>query len=186
MYVRLSAAGVMALAISHAFANAALPETVVTATRLPTDVAKVNHDVTVIEAEAIQAAGAASLPELLSQQAGVQIARSGGAGTLPNLFVRGTSANRTVVLVDGVRVYGLDSGLSPLEHIPLAQIDRVEIVRGAMSGLYGADAIGGVIQVFTREGEGAMRPFVNVGVGAKGVLVPVLVSAAKQAIRATP
>ena len=101
----------MALAISHAFANAALPETVVTATRLPTDVAKVNHDVTVIEAEAIQAAGAASLPELLSQQAGVQIARSGGAGTLPNLFVRGTPANRTVVLVDGVRVYGLDSGL---------------------------------------------------------------------------
>ena len=168
MYVRLSAAGVMALAISHAFANAALPETVVTATRLPTDVAKVNHDVTVIEAEAIQAAGAASLPELLSQQAGVQIARSGGAGTLPNLFVRGTSANRTVVLVDGVRVYGLDSGLSPLEHIPLAQIDRVEIVRGAMSGLYGADAIGGVIQVFTREGEGAMRPFVNIGVGSEG------------------
>jgi vitamin B12 transporter len=138
---------------SVALADATAPSVVVTATRLPQPIASALSDVRVIDAEQIREAGAMSLVELLQVQAGVEIASNGGPGQTSNVFIRGTNANHVVVLVDGVRINSATSGTTAFEHLPLAQIERIEVLRGPGSSLYGADAIGGVIQIFTRKGE---------------------------------
>ena len=101
------------------------------------------------------AASARSLPELLRGRAGISIVNQGGLGKLSTLFLRGTESDHTLFLIDGVRVGSATSGLASLQDLPLAQIERIEIVRGPRSALYGADAIGGVIQVFTRRAAAA-------------------------------
>jgi vitamin B12 transporter len=130
-----------------------LPTVVVTATRTPQAAANVLSDVVVIDEETIRRAGPVSLPELLQAHAGVEIAANGGPGQLASVFLRGANANHTVVLIDGVRVNSATAGTTALENIPLAQIERIEVLRGPASSLYGADAIGGVIHVFTRRQE---------------------------------
>lgn len=131
----------------------ALQTVVVTATRTPQRVANVLSDVVVIDAETIERAGPISLPELLQARGGVEIASNGGPGQLASVFLRGSNANHVVVLVDGVRVNSATAGTTAIENIPLAQIERIEVLRGPASSLYGADAIGGVIQIFTKQGE---------------------------------
>lgn len=126
---------------------------VVTATRIAQPVSSALADVRVIDAEQIRNAAGMTLPELLQAQAGLEIAGNGGPGQLTNVFVRGTNANHVVVLVDGVRINSASAGTTSLQHLPLSQIERIEVLRGPASSLYGADAIGGVIQVFTRQGE---------------------------------
>ena len=132
-----------------------LDRVVVTATRTPTTVDDALAAVEVIDREQIDASSARSLPELLRGRAGIAIVNQGGLGKLSTLFLRGTESDHTLFLVDGIRVGSPTSGLASLQDIPLAQIERIEIVRGPRSSLYGADAIGGVIQVFTRRGNGS-------------------------------
>jgi vitamin B12 transporter len=127
---------------------------VVTAARLPQPLAQVPLDLRVIDRDAIERAGVSGLAELLQRHAGVEISATGGAGQPSGVFLRGSNANHVVLLVDGVRVNSATSGTNALEHLPLAQIERIEVLLGPASGLYGADAIGGVIQVFTRAGQG--------------------------------
>jgi vitamin B12 transporter len=146
-----------------ALADATAPSVVVTATRIAQPVSSALADVRVIDAEQIREAGAMSLPELLRAQAGVEIISNGGPGQTSGVFIRGTNANHVVLLVDGVRINSSTAGTNAFEHIPLAQIERVEVLRGPGSSLYGADAIGGVIQVFTKQGE---RTEARVGVGS--------------------
>ncbi len=129
-----------------------LSPVVVTATRLPQPVTRTLAPVTIITRKDIERLQPQSLPDLLSGFAGVDIANQGGSGQLTSLFLRGTNANETLVLVDGVRVGTVTSGGAAWEQIPVDQIARIEIVRGPRSSLYGADAIGGVIQIFTRHG----------------------------------
>lgn len=107
---------------------------------------------TVITRSQIERSQADSLAELLRGRAGVTMSNLGGAGKPTNVSLWGQSASRTAVFLDGVRIGSISSGQTFLEHIPLAQIERIEIVRGARSGQWGADAGGGVIQIFTREG----------------------------------
>jgi vitamin B12 transporter len=123
---------------------------VVTATRIAQPASSLLSDVRVIDSIDIANAGAQSLIELLQSQGGVEIATNGGPGQVSGVFMRGTNANHVVVLIDGVRLNSATSGTNAFENIPLNQIERIEIVRGAASSLYGADAIGGVIQIFTR------------------------------------
>src|SRR5690606_3840209 len=92
-----------------------------------------------------------SLPELLGRTAGIQIKRSGGLGSATGLYVRGTKTAQTLVLVDGVRINGADSGAAMLEALSLEQIERVEVVRGPRSAIYGSDAIGGRSEEHTSE-----------------------------------
>ena len=131
-----------------------LDNLVVTATRTAITTDAALAAVEVIDREQIDASSARSLPELLRGRAGISIVNQGGMGKLSTLFLRGTESDHTLFLIDGIRVGSSTSGLTSLQDIPLSQIERIEIVRGPRSSLYGADAIGGVIQVFTRRAAG--------------------------------
>ena len=131
---------------------AALDPVVVTAARGPQPIDDLVADVTVIGPEEIARGGADSLATLLSRQPGIEIVQNGGAGATSGVFIRGANRQQTVVLLDGLRIESSSAGAASLEAIPLEQIERIEILRGPASSLYGADAIGGVIQVFTRRG----------------------------------
>jgi vitamin B12 transporter len=138
----------------------------VTATRTPISKNNVIADVTTISSEDIERAGSSSLPELLQRQPGIEISNLGGAGKVSTLSLRGTSSTHSVVLIDGMRVGAATSGFSAIEHIPLSQIEKIEIVRGPASSLYGQDAIGGVIQIFTKKGVEGFKPYVGIGYGS--------------------
>lgn len=108
-----------------------------------------------------------SVSELLERVPGVSVSRTGGAGSQTGLFMRGTSTAQTLILVDGQRIASASSGTSSLEFLSPEQIERVEVVRGARSALYGSDAIGGVVQIFTRQGSGdGIKPYMRLGVGS--------------------
>ncbi|MDF3937026.1 TonB-dependent receptor domain-containing protein [Pseudomonas citronellolis] len=144
-----------------------LPDTVVTSGRLPESQAQATAATTVITREDIERLQARSVGELLERVPGLTLARTGGPGSLTSVFLRGTSSAQTLVLVDGQRIASASSGTSSLEFLDPAQIDRIEVVRGARSALYGSDAIGGIIQVFTRQGDGAgLKPYARFGVGS--------------------
>lgn len=128
-----------------------LDNVVVTASRIPQLHESIVGDVTVINRDEIERMGAGSITDLLQTQPGIQVSSSGGAGTASNVFLRGTNDQHVVVLIDGLRINSATTGAIAIENIPLGQIDRIEILRGAASSLYGADAIGGVVQIFTRK-----------------------------------
>lgn len=148
-----------------------LDNVVVTATRTAITAEAALAAVEVIDRTQIERSSARSLPELLRGRAGITIVNQGGLGKLSTLFLRGTESDHTLFLIDGVRVGSSTSGLTSLQDLPLEQIERIEIVRGPRSSLYGADAIGGVIQVFTRRGADAagVRPRARIGAGSNGL-----------------
>jgi vitamin B12 transporter len=123
----------------------------VTATRMAQPIEQLIADVTIIDAEEIARSGAQSLTELLQRQAGLEIIMNGGPGSTSGVFIRGTNRGQTLLLIDGLRVSSASVGAPSLEAVPLGQVERIEILRGPASSLYGADAIGGVIQIFTRK-----------------------------------
>ncbi len=155
----------LALPLSLHAQTPVLEPVVVTATRTPQAIANVLSDLRVIDAQTIREAGPVTLAELLQVHGGVEIAANGGPGQLAAVFIRGANAGHVVVLIDGVRTGSSTAGLVSWENLPLAQIERIEVLRGPASSLYGADAIGGVIQIFTRQGE---RTTARVGVGRWG------------------
>jgi vitamin B12 transporter len=135
-----------------------LDNIVVTATRTAVTVDQSLAAVEVIDHEQIQRSQATSLPDLLRGRAGINLSNQGGAGKLTTLFLRGSESDHVLVLIDGVRIGSSTSGLVAFQDLPLAMIDRIEIVRGPRSSLYGSEAIGGVIQIFTRRNSGAITP----------------------------
>jgi vitamin B12 transporter len=130
-----------------------LPPVVVTATRQAERADALLSDVTVIDQAEIQRNIGNTVADLLTRQPGIQMSRSGGPGTGTGLFLRGANTDQTLVLVDGLPVAALDPSGSPLPNLPLADVDHIEIVRGPASTLYGANAVGGVIQIFTKKGQ---------------------------------
>lgn len=143
---------------------------VVTPTRVAESLHAVVGDVTVITAEMIARAGQTSLLELLQAQPGLEIAQEGGPGTNAALRIRGGNGGHTLVLVDGLRVGSATTGTTPLETLSLDQIERIEILRGPASSLYGADAVTGVVQIFTRQGRGTPSVSGVLGAGSHGQL----------------
>jgi vitamin B12 transporter len=136
---------------------------VVTATRTEIPLSDTIVPVTVITREEIELSLATDLAELLRFQAGIDIGRNGGPGQATSLFLRGTESNHTLVLIDGVRMNPGTLGGAAIQHIAPEIIERVEIVKGVRSALFGTDAIGGVINIITRRAENA---YVETGVGA--------------------
>lgn len=139
---------------------------VVTASRTPQLRDNVIGDISVINQQMIQASGQSTLTELLQTQSGVEIESNGGMGSLSNVRIRGNNIQSVVVLIDGMRVSAAANGLTNLSQISLDQIDHIEILRGAASSLYGSDAIGGVIQIFTKQGKKGIHISANVGYGS--------------------
>jgi vitamin B12 transporter len=145
---------------------------VVTATRTPTRASDVLADNVYIGPEEIAQAGQSSLVELLQRQRGVEITGatgSGGSGT--SVFLRGTSNQQTLLLIDGVRVEAGFLGGPSWSAIPLSIIDHIEIIFGPQSSLYGSDAIGGVIQIFTKTGDGPFQASASTGYGTYGTTI---------------
>ncbi|GAB2882228.1 TonB-dependent receptor [Pseudoduganella ginsengisoli] len=147
--------------------NTAIDSVIITASRAPQLQRDVLADVTVITAEDIARSGAGSITDVLQRQRGIEISRNGGPGTNSSVFIRGANSNQNVVLVDGVRIGSSTSGAANWSALPLQAIDHIEIVYGPMSALYGADAIGGVIQIFTKKGAGAPAVTGAVGIGSQ-------------------
>jgi len=141
---------------------------VVTATRTEQRVRDAIPHATIITASEIRDSGAVDLPTLLRREAGFEFSQNGGIGTTSSTFLRGAATNQVLVLIDGMRASSLTTGATALDQLMLDQIERVEVVRGNVSSLYGSGAIGGVIQVFTHRGRGEPRASVYVGAGEQG------------------
>ncbi len=136
-------------------------------TRVPTALSRVVADVVVIDRDRIRASSADSVEDLLRREGGMQLSRNGGAGQSASILIRGSGASNTLVLIDGVRVGSATLGQTDLAAISLAQVERIEVMRGPGSSLYGADAIGGVVNIVTRRGAGAAYVSANAAVGTQ-------------------
>lgn len=167
---------VLPLACAAAFpalaqSETTLPETVVTATRVQQSLTRVLADVTVIDADVIARSGAVSLADVLVHVPGIEMVRNGGSLGTTSLYLRGANTNHTVVMIDGIRLDTQNgSGGATCQSIPAQHIERIEILRGPAAAIYGSDAIGGVIQVFTKSGQSGIQPSVGLGLGTHGTL----------------
>ncbi|MDO9269759.1 MAG: TonB-dependent receptor [Methylobacter sp.] len=142
-----------------------LPDLVVTATRTETAKNQLAAAATVYTRKDIERLQAKTLPELLSGTTGIDIVQSGGYGKDTNIYMRGTNSDHVLVLIDGIKIGSVTSGTTPFQFIPIDQVERVEIIRGPQSSLYGSEAIGGVIQIFTRKGGREDKPSVTLDAG---------------------
>ncbi|MDP7563362.1 MAG: TonB-dependent receptor [Arenicellales bacterium] len=143
----------------------ALEPVIVTATRTAQTADQVLAPVTVITRQDIEQSAAQDLGELLAGQTGLEVTRNGGYGKNTSVFLRGTNSGHVLTLVDGVKLYSATIGATAFQFLPLDQIERIEIVRGPRSSLYGSEAVGGVIQVFTRRGDEVVRTNAHAGFG---------------------
>ena len=166
--VRL-AAFALPLAAIPAFAQTSLPAVVISASRSQQRLQDALPATTLITREEIERAATPDLPTLLRRVAGVEIAQNGGPGTVASAFIRGAASRHTLVLIDGVPINNLNFGTAALEHLPLADVERIEIVRGNVSSLYGSAALGGVIQIFTRQAGLTPQASVAAQVGSRGL-----------------
>ena len=146
-----------------------LGDVVVTGTRTAITVDQSLAAVDVIDRAEIERSQASSLQDLLRGRAGIDLANQGGRGKVSTLFMRGTESDHVLFLIDGVRAGSATSGLTALQDLPLELIERVEIVRGPRSSLYGSEAIGGVIQVFTRGARDGTHVRAHLGAGGHGL-----------------
>ncbi len=129
-----------------------LQPVLVTATRTPAAVSDILASVELISAEDLSRSTGRDLADLLRQRGGIEAVRLGGPGQQTSLFLRGTESNHVLVLVDGVKINPATIGTASIQNIAPELIERVEIVKGPRSTLYGSEAIGGVINVITRQG----------------------------------
>ncbi len=159
MQIKSSVSAAVAAALSFTFVTEALAgepleHITVTANKFEQRIENTLATVNLIERSDIDAANARDLPELLQLVAGVDLVRSGGFGQASSVFVRGSLSKHLLVLVDGVRISDANSGDAPFSLLPLNAIERVEIVKGPRAAIYGSDALGGVINLITRQADG--------------------------------
>ncbi|MEY4768751.1 MAG: hypothetical protein RL637_1390 [Pseudomonadota bacterium] len=145
-----------------------LSEVVVTATRSDIQQNQLATATTVFTRQQIEQLQVKTLPDLLKTATGIDMAQTGGYGQPISLFMRGNNTDHVLVLVDGIKIGSVSAGISPLQLLPIEQIERVEIVRGPQSSLYGSEAIGGVIQIFTRSGKKLVNDQTDMRISASG------------------
>jgi len=145
-----------------------LKETVVSASRTPTRFDELVSDVTVINRAEIERSAGKTLPELLSRVPGIQFSSNGGLGKSSTINIRGTEARHTILLIDGVRYGSATTGTATWDNIALDMIERIEILKGPASALYGSEAVGGVVQIFMRKGQAGFKPYASVTLGSEG------------------
>jgi vitamin B12 transporter len=167
----LAAAALAATALASPVAadTALLDHVLVTATRRAISAEQALPPVVVIGRAEIERSNAIDVAELLRYHAGIEIARNGGPGQVTSAFIRGANSNHTLVLIDGVKVNPGTAGGAALQNITPELVERVEIVKGPRSSLYGSEAIGGVINIITRRGEAARELGAHVQAGRYGL-----------------
>ncbi|MDM7455750.1 MAG: TonB-dependent receptor [Tepidimonas sp.] len=169
----LPAGAVLCVPLAHAADDppaglgSSLGEVVVIATRSEQPITDVIADVTIIDREAIDRSGAAAVADVLARVPGVTISRNGGPGTTTSVYLRGAESRFTAVFIDGVRIDSQSTGGATWNAIPLSQVERIEVLRGPAAAIYGSDALAGVVQIFTRQGEVGFFPSVRVGLGSQ-------------------
>ncbi len=136
---------------------------IVTATRTPTPLEEVLAPVLLVDRAEIDRSLALDPSELLRFRAGIDLSRNGGPGQTTGLFIRGGESNHTLVLVDGVRINPGTIGIAQIQNLPPQLLERIEVVKGPRSALYGSDAIGGVVNVITRRGRDGWSAEAGVG-----------------------
>lgn len=146
------------VALGQGGTEPAIPSVMVTGSRTEQAVRDAIPHATVITQQQMRDAGDFDLASLIRREAGFELIRNGGTGNSTSLFMRGSESRHTLVLIDGVRAMSPTTGQADLANLLVDQIERVEIVRGNVSSLYGSGAIGGVIQIFTKQGSGPVRP----------------------------
>ncbi len=127
---------------------------VVTATRIPQPIGEIGTTITVVEDPQIQAQKIDRVADVLREVPGVQVTQSGSPGSNTDVSIRGATPSQTLVLIDGVEVNAGATGSFDFANLPTDNLDRVEVLRGAGGSLYGSQAIGGVVNVLSQEGEG--------------------------------
>lgn len=152
----------------HAMAQDSAPDVVTSAARTSQVVTDALNSTTVINRADIESATVSDVASLLRQQVGISVRQNGTQGTLTGVSIRGGEVRHTLVLVDGVPLNTLNFGMAAIEQIPLSLIDRIEIVRGNVSALYGSQATGGLIQIFTRKPKSGSEADIRLAVGDKG------------------
>ena len=163
------ALSLLSLASGAALAQTKATEVVVTASRTEQILTDALPHTTVLGRDAIEQSQVSDLPTLLSREAGFQFTQTGGRGGQATAFLRGAASLQVLVLVDGVPLTKQDTtGAVSLEHIMLDQVERIEIVRGNVSAIHGSGAVGGVIQVFTRQGQGQPMVYASAERGGQG------------------
>ena len=170
-FFKLVFAGVCLLHFFHqpAFSQQAiLNPVIVSATLNEQYLSDALASVTVISREEIEKSQSASLADLLLGEAGIEFGRNGGIGSTTSFFLRGQASKNIAVYVDGVRSPVDQVGAIQITDFPLAQIEKIEILRGNASALYGDAAIGGVINIYTRQGSGPPAPYASVSLGSHG------------------
>lgn len=146
--------------------RSALEPVVVTATRIEARVDDAIAEVSVVSRSELERSAGLSLSQILSQTPGIQSSALGGLGQPGALFIRGMESRHTLLLVDGIRLGFVDSGQPTLNNLPLGALDRIEVVRGPLSALYGADAAAGVIQLFTQSAAPGLRSQASLTAGS--------------------
>ena len=141
-------------------------EVIVTATRTPVALVDSLASVTAVSREQLDIRQPLELTDVLRQLPSLELGRNGGPGSTTALFTRGTSGDHTLILVDGMRMSSATSGGTSFQFLNPDQIERVEVVRGAYSSLYGSEAIGGVVQVFTRDGSASTGSYISAAAGS--------------------
>jgi vitamin B12 transporter len=156
-------------AAAQSASDKTLAPVVVTASRIEQPQTDALPHTTVITSDDIRNSPTFDLPSLLRREAGIQVTQNGGPGQSSSLFMRGAAPAQTLVLIDGVPVRRQGFSAQPaLEHILPEQIDRIEIVRGNVSAIYGSGAIGGVVQIFTKQGTGQPVVSFSAEAGSRG------------------
>lgn len=140
-------------------------ELTVTANRRPEIASNSLAPNTVITQEDIERIQATTVAEVLTRVPGINVTNSGGVGKATSIFIRGTNSNQVLVLIDGVRHGSATLGSTAFQHLSVEQIERIEVVRGPRSSLYGSDSIGGVIQIFTKKGAKGFSPTLKLSAG---------------------
>jgi len=139
---------------------------VVTSSRAAETVDETMAPVTIIDREEIDRSGVRSIDELLTRVPGLIVTSNGGRGAASSIFLRGTTSRHVLILIDGVKIGSATLGTASLNHLPLSIVEKIEVVRGPRSSLYGSEAIGGVIQIFTRRSKQAFAQNLAISAGS--------------------
>jgi vitamin B12 transporter len=161
----LAALAMLSLAVEETLATD-MEQIIVTTTRTAQTEDESLASVTVITRQDIERLQPQSLQDLLRGVPGLTLANKGGAGKVSFLFLRGTESDHVLVLLDGIKLGSATLGSVPIQHLPIDQIERIEIVRGPRSSLYGSEAIGGLVQIFTRRGGGDLKRRFSLDLGS--------------------